>query len=82
MEVFNISGSAFLPTYQMANMTADYFGLDKSLIIKASADKFSQPAKRPRRTGFGISKAEMILDYLPYSFAEVFRIIESQFSNP
>jgi dTDP-4-dehydrorhamnose reductase len=76
--VFNISGKDFLTPYQMANQTADYFGLDKSLIVKASAATFSQPAKRPPRTGFDISKAENLLGYRPHSFLEGIRIVEGQ----
>ena len=49
--IFNISGKDFLTPYAMANLTAEYFKLDKKLITKASAATFSQPAKRIRRTG-------------------------------
>ncbi|MDX5423013.1 MAG: SDR family oxidoreductase, partial [Hymenobacteraceae bacterium] len=55
--IFNISGKEMLTPYDMALQVADYFALDKSLIDKADASTFSQPAKRPPRTGFDISKA-------------------------
>jgi dTDP-4-dehydrorhamnose reductase len=76
--IFNISGKDFLTPFAMANLTADYFGLDKNLIVKASAATFSQPAKRPPRTGFDISKAVSQLGYQPHSFEEGIRILESQ----
>jgi dTDP-4-dehydrorhamnose reductase len=76
--IFNISGKDFLTPYEMAMETADYFGLDKTLIRKASAATFSQPARRPPRTGFIISKAENILGYKPHSFSEGIAILSSQ----
>lgn len=76
--IFNISGKDFLTPYEMAIQTADYFGLDKTLIKKASAATFSQPAKRPPRTGFIISKAENILGYQPHSFSEGIAILSRQ----
>jgi dTDP-4-dehydrorhamnose reductase len=54
----------------MAIKTAAYLGLDSSLINKVTAKDFSQPAKRPPRTGFIIDKAKRELGYLPLSFEE------------
>ncbi|HPI09923.1 MAG TPA: SDR family oxidoreductase [Catalimonadaceae bacterium] len=76
--IFNISGKDFLTPYQMAIETARFFNLDSSLIVKASAATFSQPAKRPPRTGFVISKAETVLGYQPHSFTEGIGILSSQ----
>ncbi len=68
--IFNISGSDFLTPYEMALQTADYYGLDASLIDMADASIFTQPAKRPPRTGFIIDKAKSQLGYNPKSFRE------------
>jgi dTDP-4-dehydrorhamnose reductase len=76
--IFNISGRELMTPFEMAMETCDYFHLDKSLITKASAKTFSQPAKRPPRTGFDISKAEKELGYKPHSFAEGIRILAGQ----
>jgi len=40
----------------MACLAADYLGLDKTLIQKVTAASFSQPAKRPPKTGFVIDE--------------------------
>ena len=56
--------------YQMACKTADYLGLDKALINRVTAADFSQPAKRPAKTGFNIDKARTELDFEPISFEE------------
>jgi dTDP-4-dehydrorhamnose reductase len=76
--VFNISGSDFLSPYQMAIMTADYFNLNKSLITETDGTKFSQPAKRPPRTGFDISKAQNILGFAPHSFQQGIKVLAEQ----
>jgi dTDP-4-dehydrorhamnose reductase len=52
---------------------ADYFGLDKSLMEKVDAAIFTQPARRPLKTGFIIDKAEKELGYTPVSFKEGIR---------
>lgn len=68
--IFHISGKDMLTPYEIALRTADHFKLDKSLIEKADVTTFSQPAVRPPRTGFDISKARKELGYEPLSFDE------------
>jgi dTDP-4-dehydrorhamnose reductase len=79
--IFNISGSDFLTPYEMAIQTAEFFNLDKSLIIKTDATKFSQPARRPPRTGFVIEKARRVLGYTPHSFKEGIAILAKQLTE-
>jgi dTDP-4-dehydrorhamnose reductase len=76
--IFNISGKDFLTPYEMAIKTADYFKLDKSLIAQADSTTFSQPAKRPPRTGFSLKKSRQVLDYEPVSFDEGIAVLASQ----
>ncbi|WP_242926789.1 SDR family oxidoreductase [Pontibacter vulgaris] len=76
--IFNISGKEMLTPYDMALQVADYFDLDKSLIDKADHTTFSQPAKRPPRTGFDITKAETYLGYKPHTFQQGIKIVAEQ----
>jgi len=76
--IFNISGKDFLNPYEMAIKTADYFQLDKSLITQADSSTFSQPAKRPPRTGFVLEKAVTVLGYAPRSFDEGIAVLAGQ----
>ena len=76
--IFNISGDDFLTPYEMAIKTAQYFNLDQSLIVKTDASRFSQPAKRPPRTGFILTKAKEKLGYAPRSFDEGIAILDEQ----
>ena len=76
--VYNISGADVLTPYEMAMMTADYFGLDKNLIKKTDSTRFTQPAKRPMKTGFIIEKARNELGFEPKTFQEGIAILAKQ----
>ena len=68
--IFHVSGPEVMTPYQMAIRTANYLGLNSSLINRVTEANFKQPAKRPAVTGFNIDKAKKELDYHPHSFEE------------
>lgn len=68
--IYHISGEDILTPYEMALAVADYLHLDKSLIKEVNRKFFSQPAKRPLKTGFIIDKANKKLGFNPISFSE------------
>ena len=68
--IFNISGEDLVSPYDMAMATAEYLSLDKELIEKVDAAVFTQPARRPAKTGFLIDKAKKELGFEPLSFNE------------
>lgn len=76
--IYNISGKDMLTPYDMALKVRDYFDLDGSLISRADSSTFSQPAKRPLKTGFVIDKARNDLGYEPHSFDEGIEIVSNQ----
>ena len=76
--VYNISGSELLTPYEMAMQTAEFFDLDKSLIKRTDSTRFTQPAKRPMKTGFIIEKARKQLGYAPKTFREGIGILAKQ----
>ena len=80
--IFNISGKEVLTPYDMAIKTADYFGLDKSLIAQADASTFTQVARRPPRTGFTLDKSRTVLGYDPHTFEEGIAVLAGQLSQP
>jgi dTDP-4-dehydrorhamnose reductase len=71
--IYHLSGEDMLTPYEMACKAADFLRLNKSLMRKVTSVDFSQPAKRPLRTGFNISKAKNILGFQPISFDEGLR---------
>jgi dTDP-4-dehydrorhamnose reductase len=76
--IFNISGSDFLTPYEMAIKTANFYGLPTDLIKQADSSTFSQPAKRPPRTGFILDKAIRELGYQPRTFDEGIALMSKQ----
>lgn len=76
--IYNISGDEMMTPYDIAIKTADFFGLDKSLIKQTDSTQFKQPAARPPKTGFIIEKAKRELGYLPHSFKEGLQVLASQ----
>jgi len=76
--IYHISSDELFTPYQMALQVADYFGLDKALITRVDANSFTQPAKRPLRTGFIISKAQRDLSFQPHSFKQGIALLNQQ----
>jgi dTDP-4-dehydrorhamnose reductase len=68
--IYHISGKDVLTPYEMAIAVAEHLGLDASLINKVKEKDFDQPARRPLKTGFNITKAKTNLHYQSISFKE------------
>lgn len=76
--IFNISGEELLTPFEMAIKTAEFYNLPKELIKQADSSTFSQPAKRPPRTGFILTKAKRELGYNPRTFNEGIALMATQ----
>lgn len=76
--IYNISGKDYLSVHSFAMRIADFFGLDKSLIKETDSTKFTQPGRRPLKTGFILEKARRVLGYEPHSLEEGLRVLASQ----
>jgi dTDP-4-dehydrorhamnose reductase len=68
--IYHLSGEQQMTPYEMAIETARFFGLNEGLIEKSLSPDIKQPALRPSRTGFDISKARKELGYKPVTFIE------------
>lgn len=79
--IFHISDQDVYTPYDMAMLTAEHFGLDKGLIERTDGNAFSQPARRPPRTGFIIEKAKKELGYQPHTFAEGIALLDRQLNE-
>lgn len=78
--IYHISGRELLTPYQMAQQVAAFFELDATLLDQVDASTFTQPAKRPPRTGFLIEKAGQDLGYQPRTFKEGIALLAQQSS--
>ncbi|MBD2722961.1 SDR family oxidoreductase [Hymenobacter armeniacus] len=76
--IYHISSDEMLTPHAMALQVADFFGLDHGLIEEANAGTFTQPARRPARTGFIIDKAKRELGYRPHTFAQGIELVGRQ----
>ena len=78
--IYHLSGDELLTPYQMAQQVAAFFELDAKLLEQVDASTFTQPAKRPPRTGFLIDKARQEVGYQPRTFAEGIALLAQQTS--
>ena len=66
--IFHLAGEEHMTPYEMAVRTARFLGLDINLLQRVNASTFTEPAKRPLKTGFTITKAKKELGYQPVPF--------------
>jgi dTDP-4-dehydrorhamnose reductase len=76
--IYHLSGDEMLTPYAFALRVADHFGLPKHLIERVDSRTFSQPARRPLRTGFVIDKARRELGYRPTPLADGIDLVAAQ----
>ncbi len=76
--IYNIGGSDFLSRYDFTLMIADFFNLDKSLIIPIKTEELNQSARRPLKSGLITIKAQSELGYKPHSITETLEIIKKE----
>ncbi len=76
--VFNVSSSELLSIYDVSLQVADAFNLDKSYIKSIPTSQLSQPAKRPPKTGFDLSKSQKILKLPIYPFKNRLQVFKNQ----
>lgn len=76
--IYHISGTDYMSVHDIAIRVARFFKLDTSLIKPTDSSQFTQPARRPLKTGFIVDKASRELGYQPHTFEEGLRILSSQ----
>lgn len=80
--IYHISGETTKSIFEWVEEVVDYFDLDSKYISPVTSAELNQPAKRPPKTGFDISKAKQDLGFAPKTFkegiAEMMHLIESQ----
>lgn len=73
--IFHISGPETMSIYELVERIAKHFGFSTEFLKRSSSFDLSQPAKRPPRTGFDLSKAKSELGYSPHTFEQTLDLI-------
>lgn len=68
--IWHICGGECLSIADIAYRVADYFKLDRSLILPVTTEEMNEATPRPRFSGLSIEKARCELGYNPHSLEE------------
>ena len=79
--IFHLSGPKTYSIFQIVEIIAEFYGLPTTQVKRVSSMTLSQPAKRPPRTGFDLSKAYQLLDYRPLSLLEALESLENELNQ-
>ncbi len=73
--IYHISGPTTFSIFEIVEKIAHFFNLSTKNLTKSSSLNLNQPAKRPPKTGFDLSKARIELGYNPKTLEETFSIL-------
>lgn len=73
--IYHISGPTTFSIFEIVEKIALFFNLSTKNLTKSSSLNLNQPAKRPPKTGFDLSKARIELGYNPKTLEETFSIL-------
>lgn len=73
--VFHVSGPETMSIFEIVQRIANYYNFSLDHVKVVSSSILNQPAKRPPRTGFDLTKARNILGYSPKPLEETLDLI-------
>jgi dTDP-4-dehydrorhamnose reductase len=73
--IFHISGPETMSIFQIVERIAQYYHLAMNQVKKTDSSTLNQPAKRPPKTGFNLSKARKVLGYDPKKLEETLDLL-------
>lgn len=76
--IFHVGGPETKSIYEWVMEVAEFWHLDKTLVVPVNGNMFTQPAKRPLKTGFILDKIHKELGFYPKNFKESLAIMASQ----
>ena len=68
--IYHLSGPTTYSIYEIVELVAKYYQFSMDNVTKITSEKLNQPAKRPPKTGFNLSKAKRDLNYTPKSIED------------
>lgn len=73
--IFHISGPETMSIYEIVERVARHFSISTNSLVRTDSSTLNQPAKRPPRTGFDLSKSRRELGYNPMTLEETLPFI-------
>lgn len=73
--VFHISGPETMSVFEIVKRVAKYFSLTTESLVRTDSSTLNQPAKRPPKTGFDLTKSRNELGYNPKTLEETLDFI-------
>jgi dTDP-4-dehydrorhamnose reductase len=73
--IFHICGPKTMSIYDLVCRIADHYSLSSATIKRSDSKNLNQPAKRPPKTGFNLTKVHRELGYSPHSLEETLDLI-------
>ncbi len=73
--VFHISGPETMSIYEIVERIAKHFNYSMEKVNKISSSTLNQPAHRPPKTGFDLSKAYEKINYKPHTLEETLDLL-------
>jgi dTDP-4-dehydrorhamnose reductase len=73
--IYHISGPETMSIFEIVQRVALHFGLSTTTLNRTDSSTLNQPAKRPPKTGFDLSKARLDLGYNPKSLEQTLDLL-------
>ncbi len=73
--IFHISGPETMSIYAIVERIANHFNYSMENVTRISSAVLNQPANRPPKTGFDLTKAKQELDYNPKTLEESLELL-------
>lgn len=76
--IYHIGGKDFLSRFEFTQIIADFFNLDKHLIVPIKTEELNQAARRPLKSGLITIKAQSELGYKPHSIIQSLIVMKKE----
>lgn len=73
--IFHLSGPELMSIYEVVETVAQFLNCPMNAVEKVSSNTLNQPAKRPPRTGFDLTKSQKVLGYCPKGLREALLLL-------
>ena len=73
--IFHICGPETMSIFAIIERIAAYYHLPMQQVKRTNSSTLNQPAKRPPKTGFDLTKARNVLGYAPKSLEETLDLL-------